>query len=187
MNHTGTVIIETERLILRPIRIGDERDMFVNWASDPEVTRFLSWPTHESVAGTRNVVSFWVQKYSSPDYYNWALELRESGQIIGNLEIHGASEKLESAEIGYCMSRKYWGSGIMSEAAGAIVKHLMDAVGYYRICARHHPDNIGSGRVMQKIGMQYEGRMRGAGRDREGNFYDLMVYAILRDDDRRGR
>ncbi|MBQ1826989.1 MAG: GNAT family N-acetyltransferase, partial [Erysipelotrichaceae bacterium] len=63
MNKAGTQRIETERLVLRRFRIEDAQNMYDNWASDPEVTRFLTWPVHQNVEGTRSLLESWIAQY----------------------------------------------------------------------------------------------------------------------------
>lgn len=88
MNHCGTQRLETKRLILRRLTEADADAMYRNWASDPEVTRFLTWPTHSSPEVTQNVISLWLPLYAKPDYYHWAITLKENGdEPIGT--IHG--------------------------------------------------------------------------------------------------
>ncbi|MBQ4523154.1 MAG: GNAT family N-acetyltransferase, partial [Lachnospiraceae bacterium] len=79
MNHKGTVKLETERLILRRFVIEDAKAMYENWASEDEVTKFLTWPTHSSVEDTRFVLNHWINSYEKSDFYNWAIELKETG------------------------------------------------------------------------------------------------------------
>ena len=67
MQKTGTITLETHRLMLRQFRIEDAEDMFANWASDPEVTKFLTWPPHESVEATRTLLSEWSKDYEKPE------------------------------------------------------------------------------------------------------------------------
>ena len=78
MNKNGTQRLETERLILRRYVIEDAEDMFRNWASDPEVTKFLTWPTHKSVEITKMVLNDWLPQYADGGYFNWALEYKEN-------------------------------------------------------------------------------------------------------------
>ena len=77
MNHRGTRTIETGRLILRPFKAEDAQPMFRNWASDPQVTRFLTWPTHANEDVSRMVIKSWVDQENDPQYYQWAIELKE--------------------------------------------------------------------------------------------------------------
>ena len=83
MEHIGTKRLETDRLILRPFVPEDAVPMFRNWASDPEVTRYLTWPTHQSMTVTRSVIESWVKRYDDPAYYHWTIELKSLGEDLG--------------------------------------------------------------------------------------------------------
>ena len=181
MNKTGTQRIETHRLILRRYRIEDAEDMFSNWASDPEVTKFLTWPTHQSIDGTRWVLNDWISHYDDGGYFNWAIEWKETGSVIGNIAVVRLEEAIGEAEIGYCMGRAWWGRGIMPEALRAVCDYLFDTVGIDRICAGHDVNNPNSGRVMEKAGLRKEGIRRGGGKNNQG-ICDTACYALLRSD-----
>ncbi len=183
MNQTGTQPIETRRLLLRPFQITDAEDMFSNWASDTEVTRFLTWPPHAGVEVTKALLQDWTMRYDAGNYFNWAIEWKESGQVIGNISVVRLDEIRETAEMGYCLSRRFWGREIMPEALRSVMAYLFDAVGLRRIAACHDANNPKSGRVMQKAGMRYEGCFRGAGRNNRG-ICDEVWYAALKDDRR---
>ncbi len=181
MNHKGTVLLETDRLILRKFVIEDSEAMYNNWASEDEVTKFLTWPTHSDVEVTKAVLSSWIADYNKADFYNWAIELKEIGEVIGNISVVHVKENIECAEFGYCMGTKWWGLGIMPEAGKEVVRYLFEEVGFNRIAATHAKNNPKSGRVMQKIGMTYEGILRKAGFCNQG-VVDEVWYSILRDE-----
>ena len=181
MNKTGTQRLETHRLILRRYRIEDAEDMFNNWASDPEVTRFLTWPTHRSVDVTRYVLNDWIPRYEGGGYFNWAMEWKETGHVIGNIAVTVLHEETEAAELGYCMSRAYWGRGIMPEAIRAVMDYLFDTVGLNRIEAAHDVNNPKSGRAMEKAGLIKEGIHRGYGRNNLG-ICDVVIRALTKSD-----
>ena len=181
MNKTGTQRIETHRLILRPFRAEDAEDMYNNWASDPEVTRYLTWPTHRSVEVTRRVLEDWIPRYEDEGYFQWAIERKEVSGVIGSIAVVKLDEETESAEIGYCLSRAFWGRGIMPEALRAVMDYLFDTVGLNRIAAYHDANNPKSGRVMVKAGMKREGILRGARKNNAG-VCDEVRYALLRDE-----
>ena len=181
MNKIGTKTIETKRLILRRFRVEDADDMYSNWASDPEVTKFLTWPTHESVEGTRELLKDWVSKYEDGTYFNWVMEYKETGKAIGNISAVRFDEKTEAAEIGYCMSRAYWGQELMPEALKAVMDYLFDEVGVNRVAACHDSNNPKSGRVMDKAGMKLEGTLRAAGRNNTG-ISDKVYHSMIRSD-----
>jgi len=181
MNAAGTRTLETHRLVLRPFRAEDAEDMFANWASDPEVTKHLTWPAHGSVEVTRAVLADWIPRYADGKYFQWAMELKETGKAVGSIAVVQLDEKTEAAEIGYCMGRAWWGRGLMPEALRAVMDYLFDTVGLNRVCARHATGNPNSGRVMAKAGMRKEGVLRGAGFDNQG-VNDEAVYALLKSD-----
>jgi ribosomal-protein-alanine N-acetyltransferase len=87
MNHTGTTQLHTERLTLRRFALDDAQAMFDNWASDAEVTRFLTWPAHASVEVTASVLGDWIAQYAQPDFYQWAICLRETGEPVGSISV----------------------------------------------------------------------------------------------------
>lgn len=182
LNHTGTVRLETDRLILRSTSITDAEQMYI-WASDPEVSKYLFWQPHADIEVTKGVLANWDKKNEMLDYYHWGIVLKETGQMIGAGGIIGSiDEKHHSADLGYCLSRAYWGKGYMSEAVAAMIAHLFNTVGVNRIAATYDPANVGSGRVMQKCGMSFEGIKRQARYCTRRGFYDSACYAILKID-----
>ncbi len=181
MNKTGTQTIETERLILRRFKVEDAEEMFDNWASDPEVTRFLTWPAHSNTDVTKAVLSDWVSRYEDGGYFNWAMEYKETGQVIGNISVVKLNGNTDSADMGYCMSRSYWGMGLMPEALKAVMDYLFDTVQLNRVAACHDVNNPKSGRVMDKAGMKQEGILRAAGRNNLG-ICDEVWHAMIRSD-----
>ena len=182
LHHKGTVTIETDRLILRRFAMEDAEAMFRRWASDDEVTKHLTWPTHSSVEISKMVLTDWTSHYPEPDFYNWAIVLKENGpEPIGNISVVGIDNKVDAATMGYCMSRAHWGKGVMTEALTAVIAFLFDEVGFNRVEADHDPNNPASGRVMEKSGMRHEGILRQAGRSNQG-IIDVSRWAILKSD-----
>ena len=182
LSHKGTEAINTDRLLLRRFELDDANDMFKNWANDSEVTKFLSWKTHSSVEVTKEILANWINEYKNNNIYNWAIELKEIGEVIGNICIVRFDEKNYSCEIGYCISRKYWGKGIMGESLKAVIDYLFSEVGFNRIVAKHDTNNVASGKVMLKSGMKYEETLRQIKMRENKGFYDLAVYSILKNE-----
>lgn len=182
MDHIGTKALQTPRLLLRRYTPGDAQSMYDNWACDPEVTRYLTWPVHASVEVTRGLIeNDWVPAYDKPDTYHWGLELKQAGTLIGDIAVVRINENIAEAELGWCMGKAWWGNGYMPEAARAVLGYLFDEVGFNRVMAVHDVNNPKSGRVMQKIGMTFEGVHRQAGRNNRG-IVDHAEYAILKSD-----
>lgn len=178
MNHIGTRYIETERLILRRFEVEDAQAMFDNWASDDEVTKYLTWPTHTDVSVTKQLLRDWVSQYSKDGCYRWAIILKENGsQPIGSIDTCHWCEDGEIPEIGYCMGRRWWHRGIMTEALGAVIDFLFDQVGVERIVARHDVNNPHSGGVMRKCGMTFGGIQEKSHRNNQG-LIDTAHYSI---------
>ena len=157
MKHQGTKKIETRRLILRQFTLNDAEPMYRNWASDGEVTRYLTWTPHESVEETKSLLKEWIDDYKKPEKYEWGIELKEIGEPIGSIGVVGIREKIGAMEIGYCISEAYWHQGITSEAFEAVIAYLTKEVGARRIESRHDTRNPYSGKVMEKCGLKYEG------------------------------
>lgn len=179
VTHKGTMTLETPRLLLRRCEKADAKAMFNNWASDPEVTRYLTWPTHPNTDITEAVLSDWVECYAEPNYYHWLIVLKTLGEPIGSMAVVQLDDNAEKAEIGYCIGRNWWHQGITSEALKAVMDFLFDEVGMNRVEARHDPRNPNSGAVMRKCGMKYEGTHRQADRNNQG-ICDVSIYALLK-------
>lgn len=178
--HKGTQTIETSRLILRKAVREDAEPMFRNWASDPEVTKYLTWPPHETIEVTRKVLEGWLAEYEKDDYYQWMIVLKETGEPIGSL-VASTVGRAQAAHIGYCIGKAWWHRGIMSETLQAVIAYLFEEVGYHRIESMHDPNNPHSGAVMRKCGMRYEGITRDSDRNNQG-ICDAVHYGILRRD-----
>lgn len=185
MKKIGTKLLETDRLILRRFTVQDAEAMYRNWASDPEVTRYLTWPCHPSPEATAALLEDWAARYEDGSYFQWAIRRKGSDEgVIGSIAAVKLDEKVNSAEIGYCLGRAYWGQGIMPEALRAVMDYLFDEAEINRVSAYHDVNNPKSGRVMQKAGMKYEGTHRQAGKNNQG-ICDLACYAALREDSRK--
>lgn len=182
MNHKGTKRIETENLILRRFEYDDAEAVFKNWASDELVTKYLTWGPMEDVNISKNVVSGWVDEYKNQDFYQWAIVSKENGEEpIGTISSVGQDDKIEMIQVGYCIGSQWWNRGITSEALEAIIDYFINEVKVNRIESRHDPLNPGSGKVMMKCGMKYEGTLRKADINNQG-ICDCAYYAILAED-----
>ena len=179
LSHKGTQTIETTRLILRRAVREDAEAMFRNWASDSEVTKYLTWPTYEKVETAHQILDLWASEYEKPNYYQWMIVLKELGEPIGSISVVRQNDRVEEAEIGYCIGSHWWHKGIMTEALNAVIEYLFTEVGMNRVAARHDPNNPHSGGVMRKCGMKYEGTHRACDRNNQG-ICDAAQYAILR-------
>ncbi len=180
LNHIGTQTINTERLTLRRFTPDDAVAMFNNWANDEDVCRYLTWEPHGDVKVTKQLLDVWCTAYNEPNYYNWVIEFDSAP--IGNISIVFVSDKHEYACIGYCIGKAWWGRGITTEAASAVIEYMFKDVGVNRIEISHATKNPASGRVAQKCGLYCEGTKRQYFKSKSGDFFDIAFYSILRDE-----
>ena len=182
MKAISTQMLETKRLILRRFVESDAEAMFQNWASSAENLTYVSWDPHPDVEVTRNSIRNWVASYTNPNYYKWAICLKENpGQVIGDISIVEMNEKDSSCEIGYILGKNYWGRGMMTEALKAVLDFCFTQAGFQKVRARYASLNPASGRVMEKAGMSY---LKTITNDVERKSYiaDLIYYQISRED-----
>ena len=179
MENKGTVWLETDRLILRRFTMEDTDGMYRNYASDPLVTTYLTWPTHTGPDVTRELLSQWTARYVYRDFYQWAIELRDTREVIGSISVVGCQQEVSSMELGWCIGSRWWGCSLVPEAAAAVIRYLFECVGVLRVTARCDVENPRSARVMEKVGMSREGTLRASGRNNRG-IVDMLCYGILR-------
>ncbi|MEM9158066.1 MAG: GNAT family N-acetyltransferase [Verrucomicrobiota bacterium] len=154
--------LETERLLLRRPRIEDAEAIYQGWTADPEVTRYMTWAPHQSLAETcaflqRSIESWRAAGSRATPEYVYIIEDRETNAVMGTIGLRPESMK---AELGYCLAREYWNNGYMTEAVKAIINWGLRPAAYQRVQAFCDAENIGSARVMEKSGMSYEGTLK---------------------------
>ena len=176
LNHTGTQPIQTERLTLRRFTLDDIQAAYDRWTSS-QASEFWE-PPHKSIAETEKVIREYVQNYANADWYMWAVVL--DGELIGLVCGNEINEDIRSICVGYCLTKSRWNQGIATEAGKALIKYFF-GVGFNRVFSYHNLRNPASGRVMQKCGMRFEGRIRG-GSMFNGEICDCLQYAILKAD-----
>lgn len=175
LRHIGTREIRTKRLVLRRFREEDAEDFFEVCRKD-EVTRFLTYNSHQSIDDTRGIIALWISEYERQDAYNWAIEL--DGRVVGSIGAVKSSDEMSSCTLGWQIDSSLWNKGYMTEAAKAVVAYLQE-VGFVRISAYHDVLNPASGRVMQKAGMTFEGTLRRNLLRKDGTLGDMSVYAVI--------
>jgi len=172
--------LATDRLILRKMTPNDAEAVFA-YASDPEVTRYVSWETHLSIEDSRTFLDLVTRKYESGGEPEWGIVYKGDHRFVGTCGIVSWEPHHARAEVGYALSRDYWGRGLMAEAVGAMISFGFREMNLNRIEARCIAENTASARVMEKAGMLYEGTLR----QRElikGELRDIKLYSILRDE-----
>jgi len=124
----------------------------------------------------------WIGEYSSQENYNWTIEIKETGSVVGSIGLMNIDNNIENCEIGYCISKAFWNKGITTETFSAVINFAFKEVGFERITGRHHVDNVASGRVMEKCGLKYEGTLRKIYKINTGSLVDCKYYSILKEE-----
>jgi RimJ/RimL family protein N-acetyltransferase len=174
------VVVESERLIVRPV---EERDLpallLVN--GDDEATRFLPYASWRSLADGRA----WFDRMSSMgargESIQYVLIERTSGLAVGTCLLFRYEESSARAELGYVLGRRYWGRGLMREALVAVINCAFGAYELRRLEAEVDPLNLASSRLVERLGFAREGRLRKRWVDK-GAAHDTIIYGLLNDE-----
>jgi [ribosomal protein S5]-alanine N-acetyltransferase len=172
--------LPTPHLRLRRLRWEDADDIFA-YASDPQVTPYLIWETHQSLDDTRDFLERTLQSYRDGGHPVWGIEHLADKKIIGTCGLAELALRHGRGEVGYVIARPYWRRGLMTEALHAVLAYCFDVLRLNRIEARCDVENAGSWRVMEKVGMKLEGVLR-QNIILHGRPCDARMYAILRQD-----
>ncbi len=145
-------ILETERLILRPISLDDAEACF-SWNRDERVTKYMSYSTYTDISQTID----WIKSTLADEKeWNWTFVLKEENKVIGAGSI-GPDSKMEGYwGIGYNLHYDAWHKGYCTEAMKAIIDFAYQKLGVKKICSDHAVDNPRSGKVMEKCGLTFD-------------------------------
>ena len=151
------MILETERLILRPWREDDAEELY-KYASDREVGPPAGWPPHTSVENSLEIIRTVL---SAPETY--AVCLKESGKPIGSIGFHrnDLAEANDEYELGYWIGKPFWGQGLIPEASREMLRYAFEDLGMNRIWCGYYDGNEKSRRVQEKLGFVYQRKTEG--------------------------
>lgn len=167
-------MIRTDRLLLRPFKLDDVDDVLA-YASDPEWARYLTAPIQYTLEDAQS----FVEGNSNSEWKNnsmFAIEFE--GRVVGAIAVRFDSTN-ELAMLGYSIARPHWNKGLMTEAVQAIIDWAFGEFGMAKVYSFADVENVGSWRVMEKVGMTREGTLRSHGELR-GVRQDFHYYGILR-------
>lgn len=169
--------VSTERLKLRKIEQEDVEDIFT-FTSSPVGKEFLSWQPHDNIERTNGFVNSIITKYKNGSAAQWGIELVAENKIIGLTGFIDYSADNCRGEIAYIMSPYYEGKGYMTEANLAVINYGFEVIKLNRIQAKAELDNVGSQKVLERIGMKEEGTLRQF-IFQKGKYRDYKMFAIL--------
>ncbi|MGI6734392.1 MAG: GNAT family N-acetyltransferase [Anaerovoracaceae bacterium] len=184
MDNLKPETIETERLILRGFTLEDAADLY-DYAKNPNVGPHGGWKPHESIEESRKI----IKDLFLANYHIWAMVDKESGKVIGSIGYEEDTKRPETGcmELGYAMAEKFWGRGLMTEAAKAVIRHGFESMGLPMLSIYHNPANFRSKRVIEKCGFHFEGILRRANRIYNGEIRDVACYSITKEEWERER
>ncbi|MBY0432936.1 MAG: GNAT family N-acetyltransferase, partial [Cyclobacteriaceae bacterium] len=148
--------LETRRLLLSRLRYEDAEEIFYAYASKPEATRYVSWPTHQRVEDTRAFLRYAHQSWNAGTDYSFAIRLKEHHRLIGSFGLINDAGKIQ---FGYILGPLHWGAGYATEACIKLMEVVRTMAGVYRVQTFVDTENVASIRVLQKSGLLEEARL----------------------------
>lgn len=176
MKHLGTKTLETDRLVLRKLKLSDAEPLFYGLRNQPE---FLYYTNKERIdlKEQLEIFSGLDEKYKNQEYYNWVIELKETKDLVGMINFH-VDNRNESVEFNYATDNRFWGRGIMTEALNAVTKFALEEMHVNRIQGGCVISNLASKRVIEKCGYEFEGVLKSYVKLRDG-YHDMNMYSII--------
>lgn len=175
-------ILESDRLLLRPIQLDDGVDMYA-YASDTETLKFLEWDAHKNIEQSyESIKNHFLSRLDRGLPEAYAIVIKEDSRMIGTIDVHTLIHD-DVGEIGYVIHKDYWSKGIVTEALQMLIPTLFHHCGFYRVEISHIVDNIASQRVIEKAGFIKEGCFRKRKKEKNGLRSDYLHYGLLKDDE----
>jgi ribosomal-protein-alanine N-acetyltransferase len=154
------MILETKRLILRPLTLADAETAFYGWTGDAEINKWVSWLPHHSIDDTIEWLKEidWNQAVTGDiprDNYIWGFVLKETGDIFGSGGLIW-EEDYQLYQVGYNITKSHWNKGYTTEAMRAILDYAANILGLKRVAGGHAKENLASAKVLEKLGFVYD-------------------------------
>ena len=161
MNVPYSPNLETPRLSLAAVKANDFSEIFDSYGADIRVAKYMTWPCTGEIRHTemftKSAAKIWEGEKLNPLRFDYSVRLKDGQRLIG---VIGFTPDGISASIGYNFAYDSWGKGFGFEAASGLTDYLLSRPEIYRVWATHHPENIGSGRVLEKCGFEREGYLK---------------------------
>lgn len=180
INHTGTIPLESERLLFRKTT-KDDIDEFFFIQLNPNLRRYLGM-TKVGNNLIKNRKFFDESAYDNKDFYRWTIVKKEDNKILGCIYLNIHDKKARTAGIDYWIREDEWGCGYVTEAAQRILEFAFDTLNLNRIESCVAKDNPGTWKVMEHIGLKYEGERQSGAFYYYGGLTDLVMYGITRNE-----
>jgi len=171
------MILQTSRLTLRPMTIADAESLHAIM-SDAEVMAFWDMSEIEDIELTIAILKSQLADMKKKKSSYWAMTRTEDGLFVGCCDLSEIDRWHHRAEVGFIVSKAFWGDGYAQEAMEAVVDHAAQAMKLRRLTARTHLGNVRSVRLLEKLGFRHEGLLRGYV-DRDGERRDCLMFGLL--------
>lgn len=158
LRHCGTTPLYSPRLILRRLEPGDAVQMHANWASDPEVYRYMTSAIMPELDDVKRFIEQKCASYANANFYYWGIFLRKTQEMIGMVTFTEVLSRARTANLAYSLGRAWWGQGYAHEAAETALSFAFHRVGFRKIYGSHFEGNERSGHVLLACGMRSLGR-----------------------------
>ena len=175
MNHLGTVPLETERLLLRRFEEKDAEEIFSGFVNQPEFLYYANKEKRTLEEEKASLVGI-DKKYKNPEYYNWLITLKDTGNIVGSINLHVNSYN-DSVEFNYAIDNRYTSNGYMTEALLKIKDFALNEIKVNRFQGGCAVENLASKRVMEKCGMNFEGTLKKYLKLKDG-YHDMHMFSL---------
>lgn len=170
--------IKNAKVILREFELKDAEQLYNNWGKDEEVSKYMLWKNYKSIDDAINSINYYIECYKKDDpFKQYAIEYE--GNVVGSINIV-TSKKHKTGEIAYCLSKKYWRNGIMSEAIKLLTNYYFENFDLVRISAEVIEPNTASRKLLEKCGFELEGILRKKYFCKTNKHEDVYVYAIVK-------
>ena len=185
LNHVGTRIIETERMILRRFEYSDNLSMRKNWISNEKIQSLYSEPVYTTEEEVKELLDKYIGSYREDDYYRWAIIDKKSKECIGQIAYFLVDSKNHFAEIEYCIGEDYQCKGLATEATKAVIAYGFDQMNLHKVQICTKTINPASKRVIEKCGLTYEGTLRDYFYT-DGQYVGRLFFSILKNEYKSG-
>lgn len=172
--------IETNRLRLREITIEDASSI-LGYLSDEDVMKYYGLAPFQSINDALDEIAWYQSMFNNETGIRWGITLKEQGMVIGSCGFHNMVSQHSRTDIGFVLSKDYWGNGIAFEAVEAILRYGYEQMNFQRIQALIEPANVPSQKLVEKLGFVREGLLRNY-KYTNGKFDDYYMYSLLKKD-----
>lgn len=167
--------IETDRLILRRYKESD-LDSIYEIITDERLSKYIKFPklTKEEEL---ECIRRWISDADESKYERWVIEIKETGEVAGNIDVNTVVKKHNYCNVGYTIRYNYWGNGYAAEALKAVSEHLLNNSGYYLVECSCNELNVQSYRVMEKAGFKKDGYIANRRLNKDGSYSGVVYYS----------